>query len=79
MTEPYDSSDLDAVLELERSRGYALLVARTGEELERQREECERPSSTWTTYYAQGQVKALRTVLSIPEILKAEIKASLKE
>jgi len=77
MSEPYDSADLDAILELERSPGYALLVERVHFCLELQRTECEQPSSTWTTHYAQGQCKALRTVLDLAGILKAEIKASL--
>lgn len=75
----YDSGDLDAILELERSRGYALLMGRIVEELDRQRVQCEQPSDSWVTHYAQGQVKALRTVLAVAGILKSEIKASLTE
>jgi hypothetical protein len=75
----YDSGDLDAILELERSRGYALVMERITDELERQRLQCEQPSETWTTHYAQGQVKGLRTARAIPEILRAEIRDSLTE
>lgn len=78
MTEPYDSADLDAILELERSRGYALLVERINDELERQRLECERPTTSWKTVdHAQGQCRALRTVLAMTGTLKGEIKAAL--
>lgn len=79
MKNDYDSADLDALLELERHPGYALVVERLKEELERQRVECEQPSSTWSTHVAQGQVRALRVALAVPEILKGEIKASLTE
>lgn len=78
MTEPWNSADLDAMLELESSRGYALLVERINAEMERNRLYLEAdPGDGFLR--AQGQVKALRTVLAIPGILKAEIKASLKE
>jgi len=75
----YDSGDLDAILELEGSPGYRLVVERINAELDRQRAEIERPSDWGVTNMFRGQVKALRTVLAIPGILKGEIKASLKE
>jgi hypothetical protein len=74
----YDSADLDAILELERSPGYALVVKRLNGELERRRMHLESdPGDGFLR--AQGQVGGLRTALAIPDILKAEIKASLKE
>jgi hypothetical protein len=77
MTQEYDSADLDAILELQRSPGFALFAARVNATLEVERLECEKPSDTWMTHFAQGQVRALRTVLDIPGILRAEIKATL--
>jgi hypothetical protein len=74
----YDSADLDAILELERSPGYALVSQRMSEELDRRRSHLETdPGDGFLR--AQGQVSGLRTALAIPGILKAEIKAALKE
>lgn len=73
-----DSSDLDALRELVRSRGFELFIARVREELERYRVECEHPSDSWVTHVAQGAVRALRTVFDIPSILILEITSEVK-
>jgi hypothetical protein len=76
--EPYDSGDLDAILELERSPGYALVAKRIGEELQRRRDELEHSEFDWQAMIAaRGQIKALKIALAIPDILKVEIKAGL--
>jgi hypothetical protein len=73
----YDSADLDALLELQHSPGYKLLLIRIDEELERLRDELETASGS--AEGLRGQCKALRTVLAMVEILKAEVKNSLTE
>ena len=75
MTEPWDSGHLDAINELKESPGYALVVERIQETLEQLRNDLEKGASDST----RGQCKALRMVLTIPEILKSEIQASLKD
>jgi hypothetical protein len=69
--EPLDSADYDAILELERSPGYALVVERFRQELERKRTELELVSSG---SFERGQIAAIRMVLTIPSILKGEAK-----
>lgn len=73
--EAVDSADLDAVLELQRSPGYALVVQRLGETLERKRLELERDGED--VQLLRGEISALRVALAIPDILKDEIKAQL--
>ena len=75
MTEPYDSSDLDAINELMESPGYALVKERIQAEIERLRDHLERQADETV----RGQCQALRVVLTIPEILKSEIQFSLKD
>jgi hypothetical protein len=77
-SEPLDSGDLDALIDLERSRGYALVRERILAELERYRTGLEADSDIGWTSRLRGKIEALRTVLEIPEILKAEIKGALK-
>jgi len=79
MRAPYTTADLDAVVELQRSPGYALVVERINQELERRRHELEQPIGIEGTSLARGQVQALRTVLSIPQILQQEMKKATKE
>jgi hypothetical protein len=68
--EPVNSEKRDAILELERSKGWGLVQERIAEELERQRKALEDPDCEIRP--AQGSIKALRMVLSIPGILKEE-------
>lgn len=76
-SESYDSADLDALLELERSPGYALVTLRILDYLNDQRTELEKPAETNQTDLIRGKIAALRVVLGIQEILKAEIKLNL--
>ena len=75
MTDP-DSAELDAIKELKASPGYALVVERINEELERKRSAFETlpPSMPDSFRHTKGYVQALRMVLTIPEILANELK-----
>lgn len=77
--EPLDSGDIDAISEMERSRGYELVADRIRQELERKRSELEKPLDLEGTATRRGAISALRTVLSIPGILRAEIAGALKD
>jgi hypothetical protein len=72
--EALDSADRDAILELERSTGYALVKLRVQQEIIRRSAELELPTNIESTQYIRGVIYALRTVLQIPSILKGEIK-----
>jgi len=72
--EPLDNGDRDAILELERSTGYALVKMRIQQEIIRRSAELELPANIESTQYTRGVIYALRTVLQIPSILKGEIK-----
>lgn len=79
MPEPLDSSDLDALEDLKRSRGYELLRERIDSELEARRRAIEtdlQPEQTWAM---RGYIRALRVVLSLPEILQHEISKAIEE
>jgi hypothetical protein len=69
-----DSADLDALADLEQHPGYKLVRERIAAELERKRLDLELPAAGG---FERGQVKALRTVLGIPAILRQELKAAL--
>jgi hypothetical protein len=71
--EPLDSADRDAILEVEKSPGFALIQLRIHEEITRRSAELELPADIESTQYIRGALYALRTVLQIPKILKAEI------
>jgi hypothetical protein len=75
----YGEGDLDALDELERSRGFAIYRGRIEAELERRRVELERPLDAAGTAETRGRIAALRTVLAIGGILRAEIQESLEE
>ena len=80
MTKPervYDSGDLDAILDFERSAGYHLVEERIQAELIRRQSELEQPGSE--PEFIRGQIRALRTALEIPGILRKEIKEWLQE
>lgn len=64
-----DSEDRDALLEMEGSRGYALLVGRINKEIERSRDQMELGSAPKRL---RGYISALRMVLNLPNILKNE-------
>lgn len=72
--ESLDSADLDAILELERSPGYALVVKRITTEIERKRTDLENGGNAIRLC---GEIAALRVVLSIPGSLKHEARAQL--
>lgn len=72
----YNSSDLDAIRALRRSLGWLLVSERYDEELERMRLSLEQPGKG---DYERGQVKAIRTLRDVPEILEHEIKSQVKE
>ena len=69
-----DSAELDAIKELKHSPGYALVVERITEELERNRIELEFRATPELTEFIRGYIKALRIVLMIFEILENELK-----
>ena len=71
--EPLDSADHDAILELERSPGYALFQERVNAELQRRCAELELTATIDSTQFCRGTIYALRTVMQIPTILKGEI------
>lgn len=73
--EDFDSADLDALIELMRSRGYMLVEKRLMETLERKRLDLERDGKD--VQLLRGEISALRVAIGIPAILKDEIKASL--
>jgi len=72
--EPLDSGDHDAILDMERSPGYALFVERINAELQRRQAELELTATIDSTQFCRGTIYALRTVMQIPTILKGEIK-----
>lgn len=74
--EKYDSGDLDAVAELERSRGYGLLLGKINAELQRKRDYLEQAQDD-PVRFTQGYIAGLRMVAQLPGILKGEIKAQL--
>jgi hypothetical protein len=71
-SEPFDSADLDAMLEFDRSRGWGLVQIRIREELERKRAALENGGDPERV---RGEIASLRVVLTIPGILREEIKA----
>ena len=77
--EKYDSSDLDALVDLEQSPGYVLVAQRVVEQLELRRRKLEQECDLPLTAYTRGYIAALRMVLEIPGILRAEIASQLKE
>lgn len=60
------------------SPAFALLKARIAAELERARTECETECGRDSVYFSQGQAKALRTVLALPDMMLTEMKARKK-
>lgn len=78
-TEEPDAGDLDALEELERSRGWALVKERIKSELDRAGRELEGDFGPEKTNKQRGYIAALRMVLSLPGIRKAEISDTLKE
>ena len=79
--EPFDSGSLDALADLSVSPGYALVRERIEKEIERKREDLETVPANLrgagSIEGLQGHIKALRTVLAMPGILKSEIKGQL--
>jgi hypothetical protein len=75
--EAYDSADLDAITDLERSRGWALVAARIQSELQRRQLELETPVGEQATASLRGYIAAIRVMAAIPEILKDEITNAL--
>ncbi|MBZ5578240.1 MAG: hypothetical protein LAP40_16885 [Acidobacteriia bacterium] len=76
--EELDSADLDAVKDLERSPGYALVRERVTAEIERLGRELEGDLDAEKTAKLRGQLRAYRTLLTIPGILKSEIEREVK-
>lgn len=75
MSEDFDSADLDALKELRRAPGYALVAARIRHEIERKRDELEHQQiSERDSSFTRGYIRALRTVLDYPQILMDEVK-----
>jgi hypothetical protein len=70
-----DSHELDALLDLERSEGWALVRQRMEAELEDLRLQLETPGEH---DYKRGRVREARVMLEIPAILKGEIAGQLK-
>lgn len=77
--ESLDSSDLDALEELKRSRGYELVRERILGELAARCRELENDWGAERTAGLRGYIRALRVVLTLPDILSDEISKTLKE
>ncbi len=75
-TEALDSADVDALLELVRSRGYALVAKRIDETLARKRLDLE---GTGNVPRLRGEIAGLLVALAIPGYLVQEIRGALKE
>lgn len=74
-----DSAEIDALKELERSPGYQLVVNRIAEMILRRCFELEGELDEPKTNRIRGEIKALRDVLTIPEVLKGEIQQQLQK
>jgi hypothetical protein len=74
-----DSSELDALVETVRSRGYELMRARVGVVLEKKRSELETDIGAEQTAFDRGYIAALRMVITIPTILHEEISRTIQE
>ena len=77
-TEPPDSSDLDALREMQRSPGYGLLVGRIESTIDGLHKDLERNSTIENTCWLRGEIAAYRTALTLPDILKGEISQEVK-
>lgn len=75
--ERYSSADLDAVLELRQSPGFALVTRRIEDELERRRNALEKPGDVEGTAHLRGYIEALRIILRVPQTLEDEIRGWL--
>jgi hypothetical protein len=64
--------------EMTESPAFRVLWLRINAELERMRLGCERNESDLEVRRCQGAVRALRTVLGLPEAILAEMKKSKK-
>jgi len=69
-----DSAELDAIIELQKHPGWALVCQRVSEEIERLRDQLENQPNLVDT---RGQIKGLRLALTIPGIRRDEIERSL--
>ncbi len=74
----YDSSDLDAIEELEVAPGFRLVQERIQATIEDSVRELERDSDAGRTAKIRGMLSGLRTALAIRDILKVEIKQHLE-
>jgi hypothetical protein len=78
----YSGEDLDALRGLESSGGTLLVWERLRAELERLRAELEQPRLNGESHavpFLQGKIAAFRLAIALPEIMRAEITAELKE
>lgn len=78
MSQDYDSHEIDALTDLERSDGYGVLRARVEQQISKYtlaltHQDQPHPQMC----ILQGQIRALRLVLELPESLKKEIAAKL--
>jgi hypothetical protein len=73
-----DSSDLDALRELVRTPGYALLVERIHFSIACAQKALEEDAGAERTWLLRGQIRAWRIALKMPEILKDEISNEVK-
>jgi hypothetical protein len=74
VTNRLDALDTERFEAMLASPPFALLKARIAAELERARADCETHDERVVIARAQGQVKAFRTVLALPEIMLKEMK-----
>lgn len=72
-----DSAELDAIIELQKHPGWALVAARIAEEIERQRSALECEMVEQQAAVIRGRLNGYRTMLQIPAILREEIQRSL--
>jgi hypothetical protein len=74
-----DSSELDALCDTVRSRGYELMRERILTALENKRSELETDLGVEQTAFDRGYIWALRMVLTVPTILRDEISRTIQE
>ena len=72
-----DSSDLDALKELVRSPGWALVSERMKHQIRLMQSALEAAKDMADVARCQGSLAAMRLVLRLPEILQDEVKSKL--
>lgn len=79
LTEPPDSGDMDALEDMVRSPGYAMLRKRIEDTIVTRQRALESDMDENRTNVERGSIRALRLVLTLPAILKTEITESIEQ